>query len=89
MKIIELISKLWNEFFSKIQPILATIVILAGLYFSYVGLMSEPIGDIPANTLVLIGEALTFSGSLLGVDYSYKWKKYQHDNPKDKQKDEE
>ncbi len=80
---------MWDEFFSKVQPIIAVTAVLAGLLFAYKGLISPPPGDIPANTLVLVGEILTFSGSLLGVDYSYKWKRYQHDNPKDKQKDEE
>lgn len=71
-------KKSFSTFKNNIQVIAASVVIVAGLTFASIGLLSEPVGDIPPQTNLLIGELLTFSGSLLGIDYSYKWKVFKH-----------
>lgn len=57
-----------------IQIVIACVVILVGLVLLIVGVATDPVGEIHGSLLVAFGEALTFSGSLLGVDYHYRFK---------------
>jgi hypothetical protein len=39
-----------------------------------VGLVLPPAGEIDSSLLVAYGETLTFAGSLIGIDYHYRYK---------------
>lgn len=45
-----------------------------GCVLLWVGLFLPPIGIIHASVLTALGEVFTFSGALIGIDYSYKYK---------------
>lgn len=62
-----------------IQIILAVILVFAGLTLLFFGFFAPPQGDISNSVLVAYGEVSTFGGSLLGVDYHYKYKVYKID----------
>ena len=38
------------------------------------GFVAPPIGEIHHSLLIAFGELLTFSGSLIGIDYKYRYK---------------
>ena len=38
------------------------------------GFLCPPLGEIHHSVLVAFGEILTFSGSLIGIDYKYRYK---------------
>ena len=38
------------------------------------GFVCPPLGEIHHSVLVAFGEILTFSGSLIGIDYKYRYK---------------
>ena len=38
------------------------------------GLFTPPVGEIHHSLLIAFGEILTFSGSLIGIDYHYRYK---------------
>ena len=38
------------------------------------GLITPPMGEIHHSVLIALGEILTFSGSLIGIDYHYRYK---------------
>ena len=62
-----------------IQIILSVILVFAGLTLLFFGFFAPPYGDISHSILVSYGEVSTFAGSLLGVDYHYKYKVYKID----------
>lgn len=62
-----------------IQIILSIILVFAGLTLLFFGFFAPPHGDISNSVLVAYGEVSTFAGSLLGVDYHYKYKVYKID----------
>ena len=64
----------------NIQLITAAILALGGLILLFCGLYIEPRGEIEETVLVAFGEVMTFSGSLMGIDYKYK-SKYENHNP--------
>ena len=39
------------------------------------GFIIQPVGEIHHSVLIAFGEILTFSGSLIGIDYKYRYKK--------------
>ena len=59
----------------NIQLITAAVLAIAGLVLLFCGLYIDPQGEIHETVLVAYGEVLTFSGSLMGIDYHYKQKK--------------
>lgn len=61
-----------------IQLIIAAIVVIGGMILLYVGVAYDPKGEIHETVLIAFGEAATFAGSIMGVDYHYK-SKYRHD----------
>ena len=65
------------------QFILGVVVILAGLTMLFMGIWMPPLGIIDSSLLVAFGEAATFSGALIGVDYNYKYRMFLAEN-KDK-----
>ena len=38
------------------------------------GFVIQPVGEIHHSVLIAFGEILTFSGSLIGIDYKYRYK---------------
>ena len=38
------------------------------------GFVAPPVGEIHHSVLIAFGEILTFSGSLIGIDYHYRYK---------------
>ena len=62
-----------------IQLITAAVLAILGMVLLFCGLYIDPEGEIHETVLVAFGEALTFSGSIMGIDYRYK-NHYKHDN---------
>ena len=58
----------------KLQLTLAVIMSLCGLVLIFSAFILPPPGVIDSSVLVAFGEMLTFAGSLLGIDYHYKYK---------------
>lgn len=54
------------------QVILAGISVVGGLVLIACALYLPPQGQIDPTVLVAYGEALTFAGAVIGVDYHYK-----------------
>lgn len=62
-----------------LQMIIATVLVVAGITLLFLGFFAVPIGEISASVLTAFGEAGTFAGALLGIDYSYKFNTYKID----------
>lgn len=54
---------------------LAVILIVAGVMLLFLGFYAVPIGEISASVLTAFGEIGTFSGSVMGIDYNYRYKR--------------
>ena len=54
------------------QLVVAALVVLGGLFLLFVGIQIDPAGEIHEPVLVAFGEAATFAGSIMGIDYHYK-----------------
>lgn len=63
-----------------LQFILGVLVVIAGLVLLFLGFYAVPIGEIGPTVLTAFGEAATFSGALIGVDYKFKYDKYRLDS---------
>jgi len=59
----------------NIQLITAAILSIGGLVMLFCGIYISPLGQIHESLLVAFGEVMTFSGSLMGIDYHYRAKK--------------
>ena len=59
-----------------IQLIIAAIISLAGMGLLFYGAQVDPAGEIDESILVAFGEAATFAGSIIGIDYRYKYVKH-------------
>lgn len=62
-----------------LQLWLSTIVVVFGLMLLVAGFVYPPSGYIDPTVLTATGEVFTFAGSLLGLDYNYKYKMYRDD----------
>ena len=58
----------------KAQLISASVVLVVGCFLIVFGFMTPPLGIIDSSVLVAFGEALSFVGAILGIDYHYKYK---------------
>lgn len=58
----------------KAQLTIATVVTILGVGLFIAGFIVPPLGIIDSSVLVAGGEAFTFVGALLGVDYTYRFK---------------
>ena len=58
----------------KIQLITAIVMCLFGGTLLVAGFVTPPVGEIHHSVLIAFGEILTFSGSLIGIDYKYRYK---------------
>jgi hypothetical protein len=59
---------------SLLQLILATAMCIFGCALLVAGLALPPAGVIDSSLLVAYGETLTFAGSLIGIDYHYRYR---------------
>ena len=57
---------------------------LIGIGLLWTSLFIPPLGIIDASVLAAVGEVLTFSGALVGIDYSYRFKHFKIENGKKK-----
>lgn len=62
---------------ANIQLITAAILAIGGMVLLFCGLYVGEVGKIEESVLVAFGEVMTFSGSLMGIDYHYR-----HNNQK-------
>ena len=70
--------------YPNIQLLTAAVLAIGGMILLFCGLYIEPKGEIEETVLVAFGEVMTFSGSLMGIDYHYKTKNPNNnaqDNP--------
>ena len=58
----------------SIQLLTAAILAIGGLVLLFCGVYIAPQGEIHESLLVGFGEIATFSGALMGIDYTYKFK---------------
>ena len=58
----------------KLQLIIATAMCTFGCALLAYGFVAHPLGEIHHSVLIAFGEILTFSGSLIGIDYHYRYK---------------
>lgn len=58
----------------RLQLILATALCIFGCAMLVAGLALPPVGVIDSSILIAYGETLTFAGSLIGIDYHYRYK---------------
>ena len=58
----------------KVQLILAVSLCVFGGILLIAGFCCPPLGEIHHSVLIAFGEILTFSGSLIGIDYKYRYK---------------
>ena len=58
----------------KLQLILSVILCGFGVMLLLAGFMTPPVAEIHHSVLIAFGEILTFSGSLIGIDYHYKYR---------------
>lgn len=59
---------------SLLQLILATALCVFGCALLVAGVALPPAGVIDSSLLVAYGETLTFAGSLIGIDYHYRYR---------------
>ena len=58
----------------KYQVILALILVVFGILLIIIAFIVPPAGIIDPTVLTAYGESLTFAGSLIGLDYHYRYK---------------
>ena len=58
----------------KLQILLAVILVIFGVLLIIAAFIVPPTGVIDPTVLTAFGEILTFSGSLIGIDYHYRYK---------------
>lgn len=63
----------------NIQLAISVFLIIVGVVLLFSGFWVAPVGEISNSVLVASGEILTFVGSLMGIDYNYKFKRFRID----------
>jgi hypothetical protein len=63
-----------KENMKKIQLIVSVGLCVFGGLLLIAGFIAPPLGEIHHSVLIAFGEILTFSGSLIGIDYHYRYK---------------
>jgi hypothetical protein len=58
----------------KVQLILSISLCGFGVLLLVAGFVAPPFAEIHHSVLIAFGEILTFSGSLIGIDYKYRYK---------------
>jgi hypothetical protein len=59
----------------SLQLIAAIALCTFGCIMLIAGFLCPPVGEIHHSVLIAFGEILTFSGSLIGIDYHYKYRR--------------
>lgn len=72
-----------------IQVILSVILVITGITLLFLGFYTQPPGEIHDSVLVAYGETSTFSGALMGIDYTYRYKVFMADKKTDRTEDGE
>ena len=72
---------------TTIQFILAFIIAFVGLGLIFASFIVPPLGVIHASVLAAFGEILTFSGAILGIDYTYRKQVLKHKKANDNEKE--
>ena len=62
----------------RVQLMIAVVITFFGMGLITAGFVVPPLGYINPTVLAALGEVLTFAGSLIGVDYHYKFKERFH-----------
>lgn len=57
-----------------LQLVLAVALCIFGCGLLTAGIAIPPVGIIDSSVLIAFGEILTFAGSLIGIDYHYRYK---------------
>ena len=69
-----------------LQLIAGFVLCIFGMLMLIAGFIVPPLGIIDNSVLVAYGEVMTFSGGLVGIDYTYKYKIFKvHNKTKDDQ----
>ena len=63
----------------SIQLVFAVIMAILGMVLLFISFFFPPMGVIDASVLAAIGEIFSFSGAVMGIDYSYRFKHYEID----------
>ncbi len=58
----------------SLQLLIACLTLVVGLAILLAAFIVPPVGIIDSSVLVAYGETLTFVGSLMGIDYHYRYK---------------
>ena len=58
----------------KVQLMLSVGLCVFGGVLLIAGFCCPPVGEIHHSVLIAFGEILTFSGSLIGIDYHYRYR---------------
>lgn len=61
----------------NVQLWLGVVLAIAGIALLFWGLFMPPEGSIDSSVLVGFGEVATFAGSLIGIDYHYRFREYE------------
>lgn len=61
-----------------IQLLLGVFLAVIGVVLLFLSFFMPPMGIIDASVLTAMGEIFTFSGALIGIDYSYKYKSIKY-----------
>ena len=67
-------KQLSSKIMKKIQLIVSVGLCVFGGLLLIAGFIAPPLGEIHHSVLIAFGEILTFSGSLIGIDYHYRYK---------------
>lgn len=60
-----------------IQLWLGTVLCLFGVSMLIASFAVPPLGIVDSSILAAVGEVFTFSGALIGIDYTYKYKRFK------------
>lgn len=63
----------------SIQLVFAVFMATMGMVLLFISFFFPPMGVIDASVLAAIGEIFSFSGAVMGIDYSYRFKHYKID----------
>lgn len=72
---------------TTIQFILSFIIAFIGLGLIFASFIVPPLGVIHSSVLAAFGEILTFSGAILGIDYTYRKQMLMHEKANDNEKE--
>lgn len=72
-----------------IQLWLGAVLTIFGIILLMVSFCVPPLGVIDASVLAAVGEVFTFSGALIGIDYTYKYKRFKIEDERVEKEDRE